>query len=858
MRENIHGGHIKRQSGTTGSGTGDVIDFSANINPCGFPDWVRPVINSAIGSCAHYPDPAGRNMKRIAARYYGVPQERIVVCNGTSELISLLPRACGLSRAVIPVPAYLDYEYWAQQYQMDIDYLFNKPENTFHIDYRALAEKLTNREMVFLGHPNNPDGGLLDYDEVIALVKEFPRTIFVIDEAFGEFVPHFKSFSTSEFNNIIVMHSLTKIFALPGLRMGVGIAPVHLADAIAHLQPFWSVNTLALEVGWHALQDSEFICKSREWITARRHELRNSLSAFPQLSVYSAAANYLLCRICKGVNNPQHFYKALLDRGVAVRNCANYTGLDSTWFRVAVRNRKEQAALINALQRELNPSGDCAHMKAFKKRPACMFVGTSSHAGKSVLTAAMCRILLQDGFDAGCFKAQNMSLNSFVTHDGKEMGRAQVVQAQACRLRPDVRMNPVLLKPKQDDGSEVMLMGKSVGVMKADTYSSYKKKINATVRQAYDSLAAEHEIMVCEGAGSVGEINLKHHDIVNMPMAAYAEAATFLVGDIDRGGVFASFIGILDTMQEWERRMLAGLIVNKFRGDAQLLGSAYSYVERYTKKPVLGTVKYIHSIAIAEEDSVGIDYCSANEETGSTEKVRIGMIQLPHVSNFTDMDALRIEPDTEIVVVTEPFQLDSLDVIIIPGSKNVSADYAFLQAQGFADKLKEVSQNRRKEIVGICGGYQMLGTTVCESGQEPIVTLGLLDIRSEYGDEKTLTRVKGTFMDAQLPVHGYEIHYGYTVFGSNVTPVITSHEASTDGGGRQKGSNCWGCYMHGIFDADEFRRWFIDRARQRKGYAPLHEVCAVYDQDAAIDRVADIMRSSCDIPRMYAAMGLSK
>jgi adenosylcobyric acid synthase len=475
--------------------------------------------------------------------------------------------------------------------------------------------------------------------------------------------------------------------------------------------------------------------------------------------------------------------------------------------------------------------------------------------------------MVQDGFDVACFKAQNMSLNSYVTADGKEMGRAQVVQAEACRLEPDVRMNPVLLKPHQDDGSEIIVMGEPIGRMNARTYHTYRDTLQQTVHRAYDDLAAEHEVMVLEGAGSVGEINLKHTDIVNMPMAAHAGAHTFLVGDIDRGGVFASCIGILNTMEQWERRLIKGYLINKFRGDPSLLDTAYAYLERYTGVPVLGTVAFIDDMVIAGEDSVDMDMRSTAGGDMTRDRITIGMIVLPHISNYTDMDALRLEPDVRVEPVRRPEQIEGLDVVVIPGSKNVCADMRMLHARGFAAALRKAGHNPAQELVGICGGFQMLGHEIVEGDDaDPAVLndarnvprirgIGCIDMRSLYRSRKTRRRVHATFIEADQPVCGYEIHYGYTR-AEGLLPVLRSADTDMDPGARSPDGSCWGCYLHGMFDADGFRRWFINRVRMRKGMPPL-AIQTRYNQDAQLDMVAKRVRDAVQLDRIYAMLGIA-
>ncbi|MDG4475887.1 cobyric acid synthase [Thiovibrio frasassiensis] len=491
------------------------------------------------------------------------------------------------------------------------------------------------------------------------------------------------------------------------------------------------------------------------------------------------------------------------------------------------------------------------------KTPAIMFQGTCSNAGKSVLTAALCRILLQDGMRVAPFKAQNMSLNSFVTRDGGEMGRAQVVQAQAALLDPDVRMNPILLKPSSDTGSQVILLGKPVGNMTVNDYLAYKPQAFLAVQAAYDSLASEYEVMVLEGAGSPAEVNLKAHDIVNMPMARYAEAKVLLVGDIDRGGVFASFVGTMEILDQWERELIAGYIVNRFRGQKSLLDDALEYMEKRTGKPVLGVVDYLKNLGLPEEDSVNFKAGLFSPHRPAGEHVTLALIDLPHISNFTDFEPFLAEPDLFVKIARTPADLAEVDGVILPGSKNVIGDLKWLFGSGLAEALKKYS-NKGREIVGICGGFQMLGTSIedphhIESAGETLAGLGLLDLATVLEKDKTLVRQSGTHLASSLAVHGYEIHHGQS--RANRTCDTLTFRNGESGGVGNPSQTIWGTYLHGIFDADPFRRWFIDRLRERRGLPPLKKVQAAYDLEPAFDRLAEAVRSQIDMNAIYRLLG---
>jgi len=464
-----------------------------------------------------------------------------------------------------------------------------------------------------------------------------------------------------------------------------------------------------------------------------------------------------------------------------------------------------------------------------------------------------------DGVRVAPFKAQNMSLNSFVTRDGGEMGRAQVVQAQACRLDPDVRMNPILLKPSSDTGCQVILRGQPLANMDVAGYDAYKTKAVAAVRECYDSLATDFDAVVLEGAGSPGEVNLKDRDIVNMAMARHAEAPVLLVGDIDRGGVYASFVGTMEVLAEWERRLVAGFVVNRFRGDASLLDSAHDYTLQHTGRPVFGVVPYIRDLGLPDEDSVEFKKGATHNRAAVAGGVEIAVVDLPHISNFTDFDALLTEPDVSLRVVREPGRLGRPDAVVLPGSKNTIGDLAYLRTTGLAAEVIALAQSGDAEIIGICGGFQMLGRSVAdpasvESTRSRVEGLGLLDVETVFEPEKTLRRVETVHEPSGCTVVGYEIHHGKTGAGG-LTPIVTSPDGEVIG---VAGSDdrIWGTYLHGIFDADAFRRWFVDRLRVRRGLAPVGAVCGTYDLEPGLDRLAAVVRESLAMDRVYGLLGL--
>lgn len=867
MTTALHGGNLRRLAERAGVEAHEILDFSANINPLGPPEWLRQVIGARISDLTNYPDPDASALVEAAADHYHAGRDEILVGNGSAELLSYLPRASGASKAVIPVPAYVDYRVAAETAGLKVATLPVCVEDGFAPSISRLEAALSGDEIVILGQPNNPTGTLWPVHDLRALASRWPATTFVVDEAFADFVPGLESLVGARPPNVLVLRSLTKFYAVPGLRIGCAVGSAELVDRVRRFLPPWSVNTLAQAVGEHALRDtSDYGDRTRQLVTEQRTRLMRELETFEGITVYPGTANFLLVRIDSSGLSAVGLADCLLRHRIAIRVCETYDGLDARYFRIAVRTEDENSRFCEALRTCLMapPRGATVGSQGTRavprRPPAIMLQGTTSGAGKSLMAAALCRILLDDGYRVAPFKSQNMSLNSFVTSDGGEMGRAQVVQASACRQEPDVRMNPILLKPSSDTGAQVIVMGKPVGHMKVEQYIQYKPTAFAIAKTAYDELAADHDVMVLEGAGSPAEVNLKHHDIVNMKMAAYANARVVVVGDIDRGGVFASFAGTLDALTEGERALVSGFLVNRFRGRAELLKDALTWTERTTGRPVLGIVPYLSRLNLPEEDSMGLKSGELEDPLPGGDFVEIVVLDLPHLSNFTDFDAFRVEPDVRLRFARSAQDIGEPDALVLPGSKNVMGDLAFMRAQGHDKTIARLAESGNTEIVGICGGLQMLGAQITdpfglESSLRVAQGLSLLPVSTTLESEKTLTRAVATHLASGIEVQGYEIHHGRTELGTTAACILRSDGHAI--GARSASRRIWGTYLHGVFDRDLFRRWFLDRLRERRGLRPLERVVAPYDLEPALQRLADAVRQAVDLPRIYRAMGLS-
>jgi adenosylcobyric acid synthase len=518
------------------------------------------------------------------------------------------------------------------------------------------------------------------------------------------------------------------------------------------------------------------------------------------------------------------------------------------------------------------------------KARAIMVLGTSSHVGKSLLTAALCRIFSQQGYRVAPFKSQNMSLNSAATVEGLEIGRAQALQAEAANVPASVHMNPILIKPSGESSSQVVVRGRIWGrVTAADYHQRRVEELMPVVRESYELLAKQYEVIILEGAGSPAEINLKQHDIANMRMAKMAQAACLLVGDIDRGGVFASLLGTLELLDADERDHVRGFAINKFRGDANLLTPGIRMMEERVGKPCIGVVPYLHSLALEEEDSLGLQPSTQTTWplNGSAEglperPLRVAVIAMPSFSNFTDFDSLRTESSVSLLFCRTPECLTQADVVILPGTKQTVDDLVWMRTLGLDSAI--LSFARTGLIVGICGGMQMLGEEILDpSGMEyegSVKGLGLLPICTTMQTDKVTRNAVGRLITSALCgqpvddvfVSGYEIHIGQTIYRADAKPFAElsfaqgndrSPAASMDGC-ISADARVFGTYLHGIFDDDSFRHEFIRTARvfhRLSAPGKLHHWKQL--REDSLNRLASEVSKAFDMETIFSWVGLS-
>ena len=481
-----------------------------------------------------------------------------------------------------------------------------------------------------------------------------------------------------------------------------------------------------------------------------------------------------------------------------------------------------------------------------------MFVGTGSDVGKSMRVTGICRLLKQKGFTPAPFKAQNMSLNSFVTPDGLEIGRAQAVQAEACKIACSTDMNPILLKPSGTHKSQVVLHGKPIGDQSIKDYflGNNKTHLFEEAKTAFMRLQNTYNPVVLEGAGSISELNLKHRDIVNMRMAEAAKADVYLIADIDKGGVFASVYGSIALLEPWEKALVKGIIINKFRGDATLFDDGKKILEQLTGLPVLGIVPYAQDIYIEEEDSVGLD---KKEKTATETGINIAIVLLPYMSNYTDFNVLEKDPRTHLFYTKDPDKIKNADIIILPGSKNTIQDLLFLREQGIAEVIL-TAHTSGKTIIGICGGYQMLGRRIedplgVESDIKTVHGLGIFPIVTQLTAKKTTLQCDFKFKTYPDTCTGYEIHMGQTTFETSAP--LNQLKTHTEG---YLNNKCWGTYIHGILDNPVVIEDVLQAYSSKKAATPF-DYNAYKDQN--YDALAHLLETHIDITSIISKMQYS-
>jgi adenosylcobyric acid synthase len=848
-----HGDDAARVAAALGIDPAEILDLAQSMNPVA-PSAAR-VVGRHVEALGTYPDPA--RAEAALAEAMGVERELVLLTNGGAEAIALVAADCRTG--------YVE-----------------QPEFSLYARHLETLDPAAGR---WRSNPGNPTGRLCEPGQRAA----------VWDEAF--FPLSTGSWTRGDHRSgSVVVGSLTKLLACPGLRIGYVIAPDRaVRDRLAGRQPRWSVNALAAAALPELLGAADLQAWSAE-IAKLRGELIEVLGSHG-LAVQPSDAPYVL------VAGVVDLRQRLARERVVVRDCASF-GLSGS-FRIAVPAGDGLERLDRALAGALGGRSPALSRRDRADRPehpaprperdrggtvlrgALMVCGTSSDAGKSQIVAGICRALSRRGVSVAPFKGQNMSLNSFATPAGHEIGRAQGMQAMAARATPEVSMNPVLLKPTGERRSQVVVMGRPVAELDAREYQRAKPSLRPTVLAALSGLRAHYDVVILEGAGSPAEINLLDGDLVNLGLAAEADVPAILLGDIERGGVFASLYGTVALLPGRLRQCLRGFAVNKLRGDPSLLESGLVELERRTGLASLGVIPWVEGLSLDAEDSLALDRSPAGwgaRATGaaahghsigpssgsSGDVLDVAVVRLPRIANFTDLDALAIEPAVAVRSVFSPAQLGSPDLVFLPGSKTTVADLAWLRESGLASALSAaVEAPGGPVLLGVCAGYQMLGEWIdddveSEAGRVP--GLGMLAVRTSFGEEKVTLPRRGSALGAD--VTGYEIRQGRPVVGDGSQWIELAGAGAIGGvaagGGRAeagsvelegasgRGGRVVGTSLHGLFESDAFRTEFLRRiaARAGKAFSPSG-VSFAAAREAQFELLADLVEQYLDVESLW-------
>ncbi len=841
-----HGGRLLRAAQRYGIPAERWLDLSTGVSPF---RWPVPPLPAAVW---HRLPEDEDGLVEAARAYYGAPA--LLPVAGSQAAIQALPLLRAPCRAGVIAPGYAEHAH-----------AWRRAGHAVHV---LPAEDLLRRadafDAIVLIHPNNPGGDRFD---VPALLDLHARLAvrggwLVVDEAFMDATPEASLCPHADREGLVVLRSVGKFFGMAGARAGFACAAPALLEALRERLGPW---TLAGPTRWALRQALADRTWQRQAIP-RLHGASAALAAVLRRHGLEPSAGTAFFQWCRHAD-AAGVHEALARRGILVRlfdapaslrfglpaDAEELTRLDAALSEVmppALRERGEsterspRVAQLHetSLVPSSAPSGCLVPGGEGRDAATLMVQGCTSDAGKSTLVAALCRWLQRRGVAVAPFKPQNMALNSAVTADGGEIGRAQAVQAQACGLEPHTDFNPVLLKPNSDTGAQVIVHGRAIGNLDAVAYHAYKRTAREAVLASHARLRERFRVVMVEGAGSPAEINLREGDIANMGFAEAVDCPVLLVADIDRGGVFAHLVGTLALLSPSERARVAGFVINRFRGDLALLQPGLDWLQRETGKPVLGVLPYLHGLQLEAEDA--LPHVRPDKPSA---QLRVAVPALPRISNHTDLDALAAHPQVALHFVGPGEAVPACDLIVLPGSKSTRADLAWLRAQGWEAAIARHLRHGGK-LAGICGGFQMLGRRVhdphgIEGEAGSSEGLGWLDLETTLEPEKQLRRRAGTLHlgGAAAPVHGYEIHCGASDGPALRRPLLHFAEGGADGAVSDEG-HVIGCYLHGLFDAPQALAALLEWAGLREAQ-PL-DIAAL--REATLDRLADAVERHLD------------
>jgi adenosylcobyric acid synthase len=851
-----HGGQLRAAAARYAIPLEQWLDLSTGINPYGY---VPPAI--PYDAWSRLPQDHD-GLEQTAAAYYGT--EDLLPVSGSQAAIQALPRLRGPSKIRVLSPAYAEHAHaWR-----------GAGHAVTAISADEIETQLNDIDVLVTVNPNNPTGTTFAPEQLHSWHRQLAARggWLVVDEAFIDATQPASVAQTLMPQGLIVLRSLGKFFGLAGARVGFVLAHASLRTALRELLGPWTVPGPSRFVAQAALQDHAWQAAARERVLQAGGRLAQSLhdaglpptggcGLFQWVRTEFAATLHQRLAQCGiltryfaeprslrfGLPGPETDWQRLAEALAELRAAGIISEMD------AVQGARSAATKTYRIDRgggERRATQQCTTAATFSAR-TLMVQGTTSDAGKSLLVTALCRWLARKGVSVAPFKPQNMALNSAVTIDGGEIGRAQAVQAAACRLAPHSDMNPVLLKPNNDTGAQVIVQGRAIGNQDARVYHDYKRVAGAAVLQSHGRLAARYEVIVAEGAGSPAEINLRAHDIANMGFAEAVDCPVILIADIDRGGVFAHLVGTLALLSDAERARVAGFVINRFRGDLDLLRPGLAWLEQKTGKPVLGVLPYLHGLHLDAEDALAAR-CARAQSGGN--RLRVAVPIMPRISNHTDFDALRSHPqvDFHFVAVGEP--IPAADLIILPGSKSVRADLEYLRMQGWETHLQRHLRYGGK-LIGICGGFQMLGDALHDPhGIEGIAGssrgFGWLDMETTFYPEKQLRNRSGQLALDGAAVNGYEIHAGISSGRALARPAL--HLQHGADGAISPDNQVLGTYLHGLFDSPTACASLLAWAGLPDAAAWDHAAL----REATFERLADMVEQYLDTTRLNELLGL--
>jgi len=801
MSQAFHGGRLSEAKERFGHQA--FLDFSVNTNAF----WHPPAALAAVplsDAITRYPEADASSVRLLLADLYDVCPDHVLATAGAIEGLYLAVRLFTQKRALIFAPSFADYSRACLSAGLEIKIcsLFPDPPDTEQFVQWALSV-----DVVILGNPNNPTGRLFPNLVEVVSHPALSHLHWIIDEAFIEFVPaperHSLLPKIERLPNVLVLRALTKSWSVPGLRLGFLVtANLSWLAQLRAMQPPWPLCGVAESWANAHLKKPTLaaVHESLRALAPERERFSTALSALPSLFPLASDANFLLVET-RGLN-ATNLAEALGRQGILIRECVGFLELEpERYFRVAVRTTLENDRLIDSLHNLSKALHSPRKTLNKKQMRAISVLGTSSNSGKSWVATALCAWLRRRGVRVAPFKAQNMSNNSAVTLDGGEIGRAQAVQAEACGLPPSVRMNPILLKPSGTSGSQLVVLGRARGHIKAREYYETIESLWPVVTESLGYWEGRCDALILEGAGSPVELNLMQRDLVNLWPVRQLDGRWLLVADIERGGVFAQVAGTWGLLEGCDRQRCAGLIVNKFRGDLSLFADAEHHFAPHFGAPFFGTLPYAAHLQPENEDSL------SEEPVASIHGEPIHWVRFPHLSNSQDTNPWQLDEGVRVEWVSHPASLSNAKIVVLPGSKNTLADLAWLRSSGMADAVLAAHQ-RGALIIGICGGFQMLGQYLSDptgiAGERgEMVGLGLLPVETLFFEEKQLGTVKVRFEDEVWDA--YEIHMGRTTASRPVAPLLTVLEEGAERAEGVRHNGVWGTYLHGVFESARIR-----------------------------------------------------